>query len=264
MSLLGGKNDRTSLAVLEYYKDHQKLFLNQLYEKIKGDQKVSSDLILLDQINSFVPDIKLLAVDVPLTLPLCLVCRPKCPGIEKCKEAHVQWMWKNYESRLNKKKTTKMFTPYTQRCVEMYLASELEEAFHLQEALGANMAPLTARLQYLKLRLKIPMIEIYPQLSLWRIGRSLGLSKKYLLPQGRSLDQDTTRQMFLQALVEKRLVFIYQQDIQRLIDNKDVFNAFLAALTGYLSSRGQCEPRPRSFPPLESWLEFPVEQPLWF
>ena len=39
----------------------------------------------------------------------------------------------------------KLFTPYTERCVEQYLATAFDEPFHVQQALGANMAPLTAR-----------------------------------------------------------------------------------------------------------------------
>lgn len=76
--------------------------------------------------------------------------------------------------------------------------------------------------------------------------------------------QDETRQAFLDALLQKRLVFIYQQDLQRLVENRDAFHAFLAALTGYLSSRGQCEPKPRGFPDNESWIDYPLENANWF
>jgi hypothetical protein len=264
VSLLGGKNDRTTLAVLEYYPEHQKLFLSQLYEKIKTEEDVSADQLLVEHIQKFAPDVELLAFDVPLDLPKCLRCKLKCPGFEACRELEIQWMWNAHKERRDKKKNLRLFTPYTQRCVELYLASELEEPFHLQEALGANAAPLTARSLFLQKRLNIPTIEVFPTLSLWRLGRSLGLSKKLLQAQGRSLRQNETREQFLNALIEKRIVFIYQQDIHRLIENRDAFNAFISALTAYLHSRGQCETRPRGFPEKETWVGFPVEQPKWF
>jgi hypothetical protein len=264
VSLFGGKNDRTTLAVLEYYPEHNKLFLNQLFEKIRTEDEVSADMTLVDQIQSLGEDVELLAMDVPLDLPKCMRCKLKCPGFEKCREPEIQWMWKVHRHRKEDKRQLRLFTPYTQRSIEMYLATELEEPFHLHEALGANLAPLTARGHFLKRRLSLPVIEVFPQLSLWRLGRSLGIPKKYLQVQGRLLRQDETRQMFLQALIENRLVFIYQQDVQRLIENRDAFSAFLAALTAYLSTRGQCEPRPRGFPEAEGWIEFPVENPKWF
>ena len=264
VSLLGGKNDRTTLAVLEYYPEHRKLFLSQLHEKIKSENDISADQTLIDQIQSFQPGVKMLALDVPLDLPKCLRCKLKCPGFEKCKEPEIQWMWKAYRERKDRQKQTRLFTPYTQRCVEMYLANELEEPFHLQEALGANAAPLTARSLFLQKRMNFPLVEVFPALSLWRLGHSLGLAKKYLQAQGRSLRLHETREIFLNALIEKRVVFIYQQDVQRLCENRDAFNAFLAALTAYLHSRGQCEPRPRGFPEGETWVRFPVEEPKWF
>lgn len=252
------------MAALEFYPSHGKLFLNQLFEKIRTDNEVSADFTLIQHIHAFEADVELLALDVPLELPKCLRCKIKCPGFENCKEPEIVWMWKTHRARRETRKQLRLFTPYTQRCVEMYLASELEEPFHLQEALGANMAPLTARSYFLKRRLSLPVIEVFPQLSLWRLGKHLGLAKKYLQTQGRLLRHEETRQEFLKALVERRLVFIYQQDVQRLTENRDAFNAFLSALTGYLSSKGQCEPRPRGFPDAEGWVQFPLENPRWF
>ncbi|MEQ1878245.1 MAG: DUF429 domain-containing protein [Bdellovibrionia bacterium] len=262
--MLGGKNDRTTLAVLEYYPQHKKLFLSQLFEKIKTENDVSADQILIEQIQSFNPGIQWLAIDVPLDLPKCLRCPLKCPGYEKCKEPEIQWMWKQHRDRKESRKNTRLFTPYTQRCAELYFASELEEPFHLPEALGANIAPLTARSLFLQKRLKVPMIEVFPALSFWRLGRALGVPKKLLQTQGRMLRQHEAREQFLNALIEKRVVFVYQQDVQRLAENKDAFNAFLSALTAFLHSRDQCEHRPRGFPEDETWVKFPVENPKWF
>jgi hypothetical protein len=53
------------------------------------------------------------------------------------------------------------------------------------------------------------------------------------------------------------LIFLYQQDIQKLIDNSDAFDAFLCGLTAYLLDLGKCEPRPKNFPKTESWIAIP-------
>ena len=262
VSLSGGKADKTSLAVLEYYPEHKKIFLSHLNEKIKSDGDCSADLQLYKLITSF-EKVKFLAVDAPLKLPKCMRCRLKCPGYEVCDEPEVQWMWKAYKKAYEKRKPKKIFTPYTERCCESYIATQLEEPFHPPHALGANMAPLAARAHFLGRRLKVPKIEVYPKLSLWRIGRALKIQKSYLRFHRHAFDGQEARQSIVERLIEKDIAFIYRQDQRSLVDNHHSFEAFLCALTGVLKFLKQVEERPKDFPKGEAWVEIPKTEIHW-
>ena len=129
LSLGGGKADKACLAVVEYYPKHKKVFLSRLVERIKSDEVHSADFKIEEIIGQYHGEIDTLAVDVPFHFPLSLMSEKNSPGYDESKEPHIQWMW-NYTRKLHKKKKPrKLFTPYTQRCVEMYLSSELEEPF---------------------------------------------------------------------------------------------------------------------------------------
>jgi hypothetical protein len=265
VSLGGGKTDKTALAVIEFYPVQGKIFLSRLFDKIKTEGDVSADLQLHRLITQCPPPVESVCFDVPLQLPKCLICpvRDKCPGYEACQEPEILWMWKHYRSTQKKKNPPRLFTPYTERCVEQYLQSELEEPFHLQHALGANLAPLTARAQFITRRLDLPLIEAFPKLSLWRIGNALHLPKSQLRLHRHWEGGHGSRQMVLSKMVDKNLAFIYDQDVKTLVESPQAFDAFVCALTGLLSFMGLCEPRPKGFPRQESWLEIPKRIFAW-
>lgn len=264
ISLGGGKNDRTCVSVLEYYPEHQKIFLSRLYEKISNQKGVSADEGLFTLLDSLEKPIDKIAFDVPLTLPKCIPCRLKCPGIEKCKVSEVVWMQKQFAKRAKKKKRpNRLFTPYTQRGVEMYLEDEFEEKFHPSHALGSNAAPLTARAQYLQRRLRLPVVEAYPRLSIWRLGLAMKVPKTHLRNYKNMIDGEVSREVFLKALVEKNIAFVYQQDIRAMIAKNSSFEAFIVGLTAYLGFRGQNEKRPKGFPRASAWIEFPKSEFSW-
>ena len=102
-----------------------------------------------------------IAFDVPLQLPKCIRCQLKCPGYEVCQEPEIKWLRKFYISRNLKKKPMRGFTPYTERCVDNYMRTELEEVFHPPHALGANAAPLTARAYYISRRLTTHVLKYF-------------------------------------------------------------------------------------------------------
>lgn len=257
LSLGGGKTDKTSLAVLEYYPEHNKIFLADLIDKIKTHGEISADEALFQLIKSHEKHTVSLAIDVPLKLPKCIRCRLQCPGFEKCTEPEIQWLWKHYRQRNLKKKPRKLFTPYTERCVEFYVANHLEESFHPPHALGANNAPLTARAQYLLRRLRAPVIEVFPKLSLWRIGRSLGLQKAHLRGHTKSFGGKEARAAIMKQLVHRDIAFVYEQDHRVLTERSEPFDAYLCALTAVLKHQNQVEKRPKGFPRAESWIEIP-------
>ena len=260
LSLAGGKSDKACLAVMEYYPNNNKLFLTRLYEKIKSEDEVSGDLKIHELIRQYEKDLKYLAVDTPWVLPACTTCTLKCPGYENCKEPHIQWMWNHHKKYNSVKKPKKLFTPYTQRCVEFYFSTELEEKFDLHHALGANTAPLLARSLFIQKRLDIPMLEVFPKLSVWRMGNSLGLMKSTLRDHRAAFGGDESRALFIQALNEKNLAFIYHQDSKSMVENSHAFDAFLCALTAYLKYKNQTVSTPKGFPAKESWITFPKEK----
>ncbi|WP_413293018.1 DUF429 domain-containing protein [Bdellovibrio sp. HCB185ZH] len=262
VSLGGGKMDKACVSVIEYYPKHNKVFLSRLVEKIKSDEVHSADFKIHEIIEQY-DGIDLLAFDVPFQLPNTLR-NPCCGEIETCNhQPHIKWMW-DYTRKLHKKKKPrKLFTPYTQRCVEMYLSTEIEEPFHLQHAMGANMAPLLARAMFLKQKLNMNVIEVFPKLSLWRIGRSLHVMKSHLLFHKHAIGGDESRRAILHALSTHNIAFVYDQDVKLMIENSHAFESFICALTAFLSFKGLTEPRPEGFPSNEDWVEFPVSSIKW-
>lgn len=263
ISLGGGKTDKACVAVLEYYPKHKKVFLSRLVEKIKSDEIHSADFKIHEIIEQYHHEVDLIAFDVPFHLPQCLQCKKTCPGIESCKEPHVQWMWEYTRKLHKKKKPRKLFTPYTQRCVELYMSSELEEPFILQHAMGANTAPLLARAMFIKRRLDTPCVEVFPKLSVWRVGRALNVMKSHLRFHKHSIGGEESRREILQALSTHNVAFVYDQDVKLMVENNHAFEAFICALTAFLKFKGQTEPRPPGFPAGEDWIEFPVPAIKW-
>jgi hypothetical protein len=157
VALGGGKTDRTSVAVLEYYPEKSRVFLRVLRDRVKGESGVSSDQALVDLLTLEEPVLESIALDAPLQLPKCIRCTLVCPGFEVCRLPEIRWLWNEHESRESRKRPNKTFTPYTERCAEVFIANHLslvlEEPFHPPHALGSNAAPLAARAHYLLRRI---------------------------------------------------------------------------------------------------------------
>jgi hypothetical protein len=166
-------------------------------------------------------------------------------------------MWRHHDEKLNKKRPKKLFTPYTQRCIEMYFQTELEDVFHLHHAMGSNSAPLLARAHFIRRRLNSDCIEVYPKLSFWRIGKAMGIMRSQLKSHRTAFGGDESRAQFLQILNDHDIAFIYNQDSNQMIENSHAFEAFLCGFTAYLKFRGLNEKRPSDFPEDEAWIEFP-------
>ncbi len=154
-------------------------------------------------------------------------------------------------------KNAKPITPYTQRPVELFIQKSLERPYYLQDAFGSNLAPLTARAHFIKKHIKRNFVETFPDLSFARLAEQLKLPQKFLKQEGKSFESETARHSLLTELLEKRFCFVYQQDISRLIENPDAFDAFLAAYTAFLNDVGECEERPKGFPIRDQWVAFP-------
>lgn len=259
VSLGGGKTDRTSVCVLEFFAEHEKLFLTHLHAEIKPKVDRSADWELIELLNSEENDFEFIGFDVPLMLPKCMRCTLKCPGYEKCKLPEIKWMWKLHRSKAKEKRPNKIFTPYTERCVDMWINNSLEESFNVSHALGSNAAPLTARAHFIKRRLKPSqkIIEAVPKISLYRIGTALKVQKSYLRFHKHSIDSHAVRESILHSFIDSDLIFIYEQDLKTMVENTTAFDSLLVALTGYLKFKNLTEKPPRDFPKFEPWVEMP-------
>ena len=264
VALGGGKTDKTAVAVLEYYPDQKRVFLRSLRDKVSGKGETTADEALYEVLTEDEKDLSVIAFDAPLQLPQCIRCEMRCPGVQDCPDPEVKWMRELHRKRDKTKRPNKMFTPYTERAVEIYIANELEEPFHPSHALGANSAPLTARAHFFKQRLRVPLIEVYPKLSLWRVGTSLAMPKSHLRFHRHSIGSDESRLYILKTLIEKEIAFIYQQDLRTMVENNVAFEAFVGALTAFLKFRGQTEKRPPTFPKEAMWIDFPKQKIQWF
>lgn len=172
-------------------------------------------------------------------------------------------MWEHYRRQVRAKKNHKLFSPYIERWVDHYVATELEEPFPFTQALGANTAPIWARAKYLTRQIRVPLIEVNPRVSLWRIGRALNMQKSHLRFHKHQIDGEVARKAFLSELIERDIAFLYEQDIRILVENIEAFDAFLCALTAVLQFKGQCEERTRDLPATGGWIEIPKADIIW-
>lgn len=259
LSLSGGKSDKSCLAVLEHYPEQRRIFLSRLHERIRSEETVSADTKILEMIDQMKDVSRVVAFDAPLTLPKCLTCPKICPGYEVCDEPEVAWMRKRDQNH-PRKRTRRMFTPYTQRPVDLYLSEVEEENLEVQHALGANLAPLTARAQYLKRRISLPCLEVFPKLAVWRMGLELKVTKAHLRSYRNALGGEEGRRAFLSAFIEKTGLFVYQQDQRLLVENVHAFDALISAWVAYLKDQNKTEAPPADFPEPEAWVEFPKKK----
>lgn len=111
------------------------------------------------------------AIDAPLTLPVCVRCTlPVCPGSEVCDVDVVAW----FRARAGLPARAKpRYTPYTQRVTEVLLHEDY--GILPRETLGQGMGPLTARGAYLvqglrgAYQLNRDLLEVYPKATLARL-----------------------------------------------------------------------------------------------
>lgn len=249
--------------MVEFFPDQKKIFLSSLVEQIQNQDGISSDTQIYRMIESVGKNIESIAVDAPLTMPKCLRCKMKCPGFEVCIEPELKWMTKYYGRKNSQRKPLRVMTPYTERCTELYWEEHLEEKIPLQQAMGSNRAPLTARAHYITRRHKKKFIEVVPKISFWRLGLSLGIAKSKLRLHRHWEGGAESRKLFIEALLKSDLAFIYEQDRKILIEDQYAFDAFIGALTGLMKYKNQTEGRPRSFPASEGWIEVPKLKLKW-
>lgn len=256
VSLSGGKTDKTSIALIEYYPDQKRIFLAQLIDRVKPEEHVSADKKIHDFLHEHEESCESVIFDCPLTFPKCLRCELECPGFEVCNEPEIKWM-RGVDQRRDKKRPKRHFTPYTQRPVELLFQDSLEEKFDIQDALGANLAPLVARAHFISRRLRIPFHETMTKVAVWKLGIYLKINKSVLRKWWSSVGGAEARKIILTQFSEKANVFFYQQDLRTMTENPHAFEALICAYVGLLKHQGRVEPTPNDFPPEEGWVEIP-------
>ncbi len=271
LELAGAKNQKTALAALEYYPKEKKIFLLDIFDKVVPKKDQSADEALIELVEELQPQIKRLGVNVPLELPPCILCSKKgCTTPAGCKQPAVKWMRELMRKVQNQKASdrnprSREFTSYTQRPVELWLRYQVlpklpaYSRFEIDETLGGNKAPLTARMHFLKRFLEdYGLTEVLPKLTVAVLGQQLGISKRTLLSY-RQLDEGVfSREKILEALTREQGIFIYERDIQKLAEHLSSFDAFICAYTALLSDTGRCTRAPAGFPIASGWVEYPL------
>ncbi|MFL5811934.1 MAG: hypothetical protein ACJ763_00020 [Bdellovibrionia bacterium] len=281
LELSGAKNPKTAVAVLEFYPKEQKIFLLDIHDRIpeknasekfssksNGDRsgQAAADEQLISLIDELTEDSAngrkkvRMGVNVPLEMPPCLSRLSQT----RCNSA-IKWM-REMTKKAQRSHQVKVleFTPYTQRPVELWVRYQVlpklhpYERFEIDETLGGNKAPLTARMIYLKPYLrKIELIEAWPKLTIAALAEPLGISKRTISAYRRLEEGVQAREDILEALVEQRDVFVYDKDIRKLAMNLSAFDAFLCAYTALLSDLEQTAAAPPGFPTATGWVHYP-------
>jgi hypothetical protein len=283
LELSGAKNPKTAVAVLEFYPKERKIFLLDIHDRIPD--KLSSQKSASERTGQASADEQLLAlieeltedsakngrrkvrmgVNVPLELPPCLGKAASTGSSSRCSSA-LKWM-RDITKKAQKSHQTKVleFTPYTQRPIELWIRYQVlpklhpHERFEIDETLGGNKAPLTARMVYLKPYLRgIELIEAWPKLTIAALAEPLGLSKRNVSTYRRLEEGVHAREEILETLVAQRDVFIYDKDIRKLATNLSAFDAFICAYTALLSDLDQTAEAPPGFPTATGWVHYPI------
>jgi Protein of unknown function (DUF429) len=265
LELSGAKNHKTAVSVLEFYPKEKKVFLLDIHDRVAAREGQSSDDALLELVNELSPGLALMGVNVPLSLPPCFTCSSnQCR--KSCRAPATQWM-ERFAKKRPQRKGDLVFTPYTQRPVELWIRHEILESVHktlkfeVDETLGGNRAPLAARMHYLQRHLdREKLVEVLPKLTALRLCLQLGIDRRVLARYRRLEEGSHARMQLLESLVEKRGIFIYDRDLKKLSQSLPAFDSFLCAYTALLSHEGLCERPPRGFPEASGWVQYPSLQ----
>ena len=264
LELAGAKNKKSSLAALEYYPTEKKVFLLDIFDHIANDDDQTGDDALLEVIQEMDPEGQSqMGVNVALELPPCIPCtRQPCPLPQRCIVPGVKWM---RELTLSQTSPTREFTPYTQRPIELWVRYEVlphlptSHRFEIDETLGGNRAPLTARMHFLKRHLKsMTLYEIWPKLTVAILCAELGIHRR-IISTYRSLEDGIySREEILTQITQQKKIFIYERDLRKLATNLTAFDAFICAFTALLADLNQTAKPPLGFPIESGWIQFPV------
>jgi hypothetical protein len=238
----------------------------------------SGDEALLDLLHEILEDAPrsvTLGVNVPLTLPPAIACLSKAGSKPSAASlASAKWMRDAHRKAERQAHTDDHlprvieYTTYTQRPIELWIRYQVlgrlpaSHRFEIDEAMGGNKAPLTARMHFLLAHLRkwdsLSVLEAWPKLTVALLAQALEIPKR-TLEDYRQLETGLhAREEILERLTETQDVFIYERDVRKLAMSLTAFDAFICAYTAYLSDTGRCAKIPAGFPAASGWVQYPV------
>jgi hypothetical protein len=262
LDLTGAKNSKTTIAVLEFFPREKKLFVLDVQGGIGPEPEHSGDAVLTETLIEHAENHEnpILSVNSALTLPPCIQCTRKVCNKE-CASPEVKWM-RTFAKNNGMSQT---FTPYTQRPVELFLkhwiTNHLPErlCFEIDETLGGNRAPLSARMNFLKRSLedRFELQECHSKLSAVLLGLEFKIPHR-VLERYRSLEEGVSaREDLLHQLMDRLNLFIYERDRKKLAEHLNSFDAFICATSAWIASeRGQIK-APKGFLLSSGWITIP-------
>jgi hypothetical protein len=256
LELSGSRNQRTCFAVLDFYPKSHRLILSELKSELGPRAHKTGDQVLLETLAELAGE-RFEITGISSTVPISL---PPFFQTKLVYDEQTDWVTANLERAEN----PKPFIPYLQRPVEFWLRYFAKERFQIGDALGSNLAPLTARLKFLEPSLQSRLSESFIRGTLIRILPSLNLKKE--LTDDYS---DLEKGLQIREQIIKRLsdslpqLFIYDWDLEKLILELHSFHAFLAALNQHLDFLGLCEERPKNYPKSATWVALPERNLRW-
>jgi hypothetical protein len=278
IELAGAKNQKTAVAVLEYYSKEGKIFLLDIHDRValgkseltdnqatqpphapSHGQVQTGDEALLELITELNEGVARTGVNTALDLPPCIGRTPRAAA------SAVSWMREITRKAARQKLKALEFTAYTQRPVELWMRYQVmpqlepHARFEIDETLGGNRAPLTARMHYLQPYLKgLNLTEVWPKLSIAALAAPFGLSRRTVQSYRQLEEGIHAREEILDKLVEREDIFIYERDIRKISQNLASFDAFICAYTALLADLKRTVPRPSGFPLKSGWVHYPV------
>ena len=259
LELAGPHSERSAIVVLDEYPASERLVISQVESGLGASETRTSDEHLCDLLKDLARppeggEFLGIATQAPLSLP---------PFFKADEDKRTETRWLS-DLWARTKPKPRPFLPYLNRPLDVWMRYFTPERFQVPEAMGSNMAPLAARLQALKPFMTPLVQECFPRASLARIVSGNGLNrfwpKLYTDVEKGILIREDFLQRMLQICPQ---IFVYDGDLETLIVDLPSFQAFLSALSLFLHQKGQCDPRPESFPQSASWLLLPRQKIRW-
>jgi hypothetical protein len=256
LMLSGGRSPNTAICALDHFKGQGRLFLVESFVGRKERTEHDLDDMLVERLQSLIQDAQdtqesasdatasaEIITNAPLSLPPCFKCEvDRCPGKDQCEVPETVRIMELYDELRHKKKNLRKFTPYTQRIQDVWIRDAVPEVMPPHEAMGSNMAQITSRLIHLRKMMPGAVFkETYPTAGMFRLLPSLGLSSSYAKEYRDIVRGKRIRAMFIKKLEDKASVFIYDSDIDALVNSVHLFDSLVLAFTGVLHFLGKTE-----------------------
>jgi hypothetical protein len=263
LELSGWRSSQSALCTLDHHVSSKRLVLRDLRILEPSNDNTSADEALLQMLRDThtLPkaSFKNLVVQAPLSIPpglrLALKSGKKPSQPFRYSDPELKWMralWSRVKPRPHS------ILPYLQRPAELHLRHATPEKFQIPDAFGANVAPLAARMLYLKPYLPKATAESWAKAALQRLVVALGMPKT-LFRDYASLEEGASTRAFVLEELNKKLpqLFVYEKDEELLIGNLAAFHAFVLALVGHWKQQQLTEDPPKGFPKESSWIYLP-------